>query len=148
MKTVIKYLVILLFFIASPCSGEEDIKIYSFEKCLGQTVGGSSICYQITIEIFNVGTGIKALYNIDGFQSMTRLICTSERKDSSTFFYFEKYGEDDMYKSTFTHKKGELCFILSKENRDIYLTQYLHPGTGALVAEKIKLSNSNENDDL
>lgn len=92
---------------------------FLFSENLGKSVGGTPINYTYSIEFSQDGS---VYYNIDGYQTMVRAICSIQEKDDKTAdLFFTSFGEEDLFKSQFA--KGQLIATLIKidENKIRFL---------------------------
>jgi len=112
---------------------------YFFDECYGKTAGGSSICFQFTIEIYKETGKIKAKYSIDGFQKMRRFVCYIEIKEDRINFFFDKYDKDDIH-YTEDNKKGDMLFYLIKIHNKYFIINFKSPVDGELINKKYELN--------
>lgn len=69
---------------------------YTYEEVAGEGMGGEPRVYMYNLEIYKEGEQYKANYDIDGYQTMSRLNCICEAGENSLTLKFESYGEDHM----------------------------------------------------
>lgn len=84
--------------------------IFTFDENPGETAGGTPILYSYAIEFLPDGS---VRYDIDGYQTMVRAICSLKNIDDKTAeLIFERFGDDDLFKTQF--QKGQLVATLIK----------------------------------
>jgi hypothetical protein len=82
--------------------------LFTFDENPGETAGGTPILYSYAIEFLPDGS---VRYDIDGYQTMVRAICSLKEKDEKTAeLIFERFGDDDLFKSQF--QKGQVVATL------------------------------------
>ena len=113
-------------------------KHYGFDECYGETAGGTPICFSFDIKIY-VEKGIKkAEYNIDGFQTMRRFVCTLDESGDATDFVFDSYSEDDGYENGY--EKGQSMFKITDKDDRKYISDFYSPVDGELVSKEYELN--------
>ena len=140
---IIRYLFIIILLSLSINNFTDNIDSnlfgkYYFDECYGKTAGGSSICFEFTIEIYNDNGKIKAKYNIDGFQTKRRFVCYTEMNEDMITFYFYKYDKDDIH-YTEDYKNGDMLFKFIKTNNKYFITNFKSPVDGKLINKKYEL---------
>lgn len=93
--------------------------IFLFSENLGKSAGGTPINFTYSIEFGQDGL---VYYNIDGYQTMVRAICSIQEKDDKTAdLFFTSFGDEDLFKNQFA--KGQLIATLIKidENKIKFL---------------------------
>ena len=92
---------------------------YGFAETIGETAGGTPIFFQYAIIVSKEDDQYQAKYEVDGYQTMQRLICSGgeiktepNENTSALTFSFDQYGEDDQFKTEDLFKTGQELFTL------------------------------------
>ncbi len=76
-----------------------------------ETGGGEDRAWDYSVEISEKNGELKALYIVDGYQTMTRINCKVALNDNVLDLLFESYGEDDLMKGD--SKAGDKLFTFT-----------------------------------
>jgi len=137
MKRII-FIVITILLLSFSINNFTDNIIYEYygkyfiDKCYGRTAGGSSICFEYNIEIYNDNGKMKAKYSLDGFQTMRRFNCYTEIMEDRINIFFDNYDKDDIHYSD-DHKKGELLFYIKIKHNKYFISNFKSPVDGKLI---------------
>jgi len=88
--------------------------VYKYEEEAGPGMGGEPRFYEYTISIQKDGEGYTANYDIDGYQTMSRLVCGVTETSEGIELYFVELGEDDM----FMEPREENSLILTMKQKE------------------------------
>lgn len=93
---------------------------YNFTENVGKTTGGTGIMYSYTVIVTKENGTYKAKFNIDGYQTITRLECSvvetkinSSAPASSLILRYEKYGKDQLFKNPNLYKPQQEILNIS-----------------------------------
>lgn len=103
------FIIILCSFVQAQTSW---IGNYEFDEDGGKTVGGSAIFITHELEIKQIGDGILATIQSNGFQTSIDLIGTVKTEGDRLLIYFDSYGENNMFEK---YEQGDLLLTLEKK---------------------------------
>lgn len=105
---------------------------YMRSETQGKTAGGTSIMYSYSLEISQKEGKLIAHYHVDGYQTLTRHFClVKEISENKIQLIFEKFGKQDLFKSSHLFKKGQKLMTLTKKGYRWWVTYdkaYPHDG--------------------
>lgn len=85
---------------------------YEFGEDGGKTAGGTAIFISHQIDILESDDGLIAMIRSNGYQTSKDLIANTKIEGSKISFYFESYGEDNVFEN---YEKGDLLFSLERK---------------------------------
>lgn len=115
MKNLSKISLVLLFSMLlcfAVNAQSEWVGSYEFGEDGGKTVGGTAIYISHQIDILESDDGLIAMIKSNGYQTSKDLVATTKIEGSKISFYFESYGEDNIFE---TYEKGDLLFSLERK---------------------------------
>ncbi len=86
---------------------------YEFGEDGGKTAGGTMIFISHQIDILESDDGLIAMIRSNGYQTSKDLIATTKIEGSKISFYFESYGEDNVFEN---YEKGDLLLTLEQKS--------------------------------
>ncbi len=116
MKKVTKFFafsVLLLFFSIAANAQNQWLGSYEFGEDGGKTAGGTVIYISHQIDILESDDGLIAMIKSNGYQTSKDLIATTKIEGNKILFYFESYGEDNMFEN---YEKGDLLLTLEQKS--------------------------------
>lgn len=115
MKLLSKISLVLLFSMLlcfAVNAQSEWLGSYEFGEDGGKTAGGTVIFISHQIDILESDDGLIAMIKSNGYQTSKDLVATTKIEGSKISFYFESYGEDNMFEN---YEKGDLLFSLERK---------------------------------
>lgn len=110
--TKITFLTLFTFFLCLSAKAQSEwIGTYEFSEDGGKTAGGTAIFITHQIDIMESDDGLIAMIKSNGYQTSKDLIAKAKLSGSKISFYFESYGEDNVFEN---FKEGDLLFSLEQ----------------------------------
>ena len=111
--TKLASVLVVIFLFALTAAAQNDWRgTYVFGEDGGKTAGGTGIYIEHELKIFDGDNEIAASIESNGFQTSANLVCTAKVVGAKIMFYFQSYGEDNMFEK---YKPGDLLLTLERK---------------------------------
>ncbi len=116
MKKVTRSFIVTVFLLAFSVFANAQsnwLGTYEFSEDGGRNAGGTAIFITHQIDVMESDDGLIAMIKSNGYQTSKDLVATTKIEGSKISFYFESYGEDNMFEN---YKKGDLLLTLEQKS--------------------------------
>ena len=114
--TILQIAVVLLA-VATIARAQADWKgSYVFTEDGGKNAGGSALLITHQVDVIEGGDGLAASIQSNGYQTSADLVCSAKVQGAKLLFYFESYGENNMFEP---YEQGDLLFTLERKGKTL-----------------------------
>lgn len=90
----------------------------TFSECADKpSLGGVGMCWSYAVRLSNTGSAREATIEVDGYQTMERLVARVIEKDGALVLAFDRCGKDDQFGcAAYKGKKGATLARIERES--------------------------------